>query len=217
MKKILYLMIGVLVAVACQKEPSTLDPDNEYLVYTAPAKGMDFQKFKLFYLPDSLLVIGQGSQPYYSESVNAQALIQEFADNMIHYGYLSTTNRAEADLGVQLTYVVHTERFVQYYEHPYWWIDYPGYWNPNFWGDWYGYYYPGPMTYTYSTNALLADMVDLTANPGNGKALNVVWAAYMGGPAGPSLYYDVRRMKESIDQAFKQSTYLDVRQPQTIN
>lgn len=210
MKKILYLMIGALVVVSCHKEPSPQDPDNEYLVYTEPAKNVDFKKFKTFYLPDSLLVIGQSEKPYYSQTANAQALIREFKNNMIHYGYIYTSDPSEADLGLQLTYIVHTERFVQYYNDPYWWMDYPGYWSPSFWGDWYGFYYPGPMTYTYSTNAMIADMVDLTPEPGSGKSLQVVWTSYLGGPSGPSLYYDVRRMIQSIDQAFEQSPYLNI-------
>ena len=44
MKKILFLSLMVLVAAACQKEPYQ-DADNEYLVYTAPAKNIDFTDF----------------------------------------------------------------------------------------------------------------------------------------------------------------------------
>jgi hypothetical protein len=51
-------------------------------------------------------------------------------------------------------------------------------------------------------------MVDLTAEQGSGKSLEIVWSSYIGGPAGPSVSYDVKRMKASIDQAFAQSPYL---------
>jgi hypothetical protein len=64
------------------------------------------------------------------------------------------------------------------------------------------------MVYTYSSNALVADMVDLSSEQGDGKSLEVVWSSYIGGPAGPSAYYDVQRMKASINQAFAQSPYL---------
>jgi hypothetical protein len=64
------------------------------------------------------------------------------------------------------------------------------------------------MVYSYSTNALVADMVDLTAEQGDGKSLEVIWSVYIGGPAGPSAAYDVQRMKEATDQAFAQSPYL---------
>ena len=208
MKKILFISTLVLLAVACQKEPYPQDGDNEYLVYTAPAKDADFSDYATFDIADSLLVIGQSAKPEYSQSNNALALIQAFRTNMEKLGYIYTPDNPDADLGIQLTYMIKTERFLQYYNDPYWWLDYPGYWSPGYWGDWYGFYYPRPMVYSYSTNALLADMVDLTAEQGDGKSLEIIWSVYIGGPAGPNVSYDVQRMKGSINQAFAQSPYL---------
>ena len=208
MKKILLISALALLAVACQKEPYPQDGDSEYLVYTSPAKDADFSDFTTFDIADSLLIIGQSAKPEYSQSNNALAIIQAFRTNMEKLGYIYTPSNPDADLGIQLTYMIKTERFVQYYNDPYWWLDYPGYWSPGIWGDWYGYYYPRPMVYSYSTNALVADMVDLTAEQGNGKSLEVIWSVYIGGPAGPSAAYDVQRMKEAADQAFAQSPYL---------
>ena len=208
MKKILFISTLVLLAVACQKEPYPQDGDNEYLVYTAPAKDADFSDYATFDIADSLLVIGQSAKPEYSQSNNALALIQAFRTNMEKLGYIYTPDNPDADLGIQLTYMIKTERFLQYYNDPYWWLDYPGYWSPGYWGEWYGFYYPRPMVYSYSTNALLADMVDLTAEQGDGKSLEIIWSVYIGGPAGPNVSYDVQRMKDSINQAFAQSPYL---------
>ena len=104
--------------------------------------------------------------------------------------------------------MIKTERFVQYYNDPYWWLDYPGYWSPGYWGNWYGFYYPRPMVYSYSTNALLADIVDLTSEEGAGKSLPIIWSSYIGGPSSGNAYYDVQRMKSAVDQAFAQSPYL---------
>lgn len=208
MKKILFISALALLAIACQKEPYPQDGDSEYLVYTSPAKDADFSKFTTFDIADSLLVIGQSAKPEYSQSQNALAIIQAFRTNMEKLGYIYTPSNPDAQLGIQLTYMIKTERFVQYYNDPYWWIDYPGYWSPGIWGDWYGFYYPRPMVYSYSTNALVADMVDLTAPQGNGKSLEIIWSVYIGGPAGPSAAYDVQRMKEAADQAFAQSPYL---------
>ena len=208
MKKILLISALALLAAACQKEPYPQDGDSEYLVYTSPAKDADFSDFTTFDIADSLLIIGQSAKPEYSQSNNALAIIQAFRTNMEKLGYIYTPSNPDADLGIQLTYMIKTERFVQYYNDPYWWLDYPGYWSPGIWGDWYGYYYPRPMVYSYSTNALVADMVDLTAEQGDGKSLEVIWSVYIGGPAGPSAAYDVQRMKEAADQAFAQSPYL---------
>ena len=207
MKKILLIPALVLLAVACHKEPY-MDSDNEYLVYTSPGKDATFASFTTFDLADSLLVIGQSAKPEYSQSQNALALIQAVRTNMENAGYIYTPDNPDADLGIQMTYVIKTDRYVQYYNDPYWWLNYPGYWSPGYWGNYVGFYYPYPVTYTYSTNALMVDMVDLTTPKTGTEALEVVWSVYIGGPAGSSVASDVEVMKNAIDQAFVQSPYL---------
>lgn len=207
MKKILLIPALVLLAVACHKEPY-IDSDNEYLVYTSPGKDVTFASFTTFDLADSLLVIGQSAKPEYSQSQNALALIKAVRMNMENAGYIYTPDNPDADLGIQMTYVIKTDRYVQYYNDPYWWLNYPGYWSPGYWGNYVGFYYPYPVTYTYSTNALMVDMVDLTTPKTGTEALEVVWSVYIGGPAGSSVASDVEVMKNAIDQAFVQSPYL---------
>lgn len=208
MKKIIFISVLALLAAACHKEPYPQDVDNEYLVYTSPSKDVKFAQFKTFDLTDSLLVIGQSEKPVYSQSNEALALIQQVRTNMENLGYIYTPSNPDADLGIQMTYIIKTERFVRYYNDPYWWLDYPGYWPSGYWGSWTGFYYPYPVTYTYTTNALLVDMVDLTGEENAGEPLEVVWTSYIGGPAGSTLQGDIKRMKVSIDQAFAQSPYL---------
>lgn len=208
MKKILFISAAVLLLAACHKEPYPKDGDNEYLVYTSPGKDVNFSNFKTFDIADSLLVIGQGDKPVYSQSQSALALIQAYRTNMEKLGYIYTPSNPDADLGIQLTYIIKTERYVQYYDNPYWWLDYPGYWPAGYWGNWFGFYYPRPVTYTYTTNALLADMVNLTNEVKENTPLEIVWSSYIGGPAGSSYQNDVDRMKAAIDQAFAQSPYL---------
>lgn len=209
MKKILFFSALALLAVACHKEPYPQDSDAEYLVYTEPAKDVDFTQFQTFDIADSLLVIGQSKNPEYSQSNNALALIQAYRTNMEKLGYIYTPSDPDVDLGIQLTYIIKTERYVQYYDNdPYWWLDYPGYWPSGYWGNWTGWYYPYPVTYTYTTNALITDIVDLSVETREAKPLEIVWSCYIGGPAGYSVQNDVDRMKDAIDQAFVQSPYL---------
>lgn len=208
MKKILFISAAVLLLAACHKEPYPQDGDNEYLVYTSPGKDVNFSKFRTFDIADSLLVIGQSDKPVYSQTQSALALIQAYRTNMEKLGYIYTPSNPDADLGIQLTYIIKTEKYVQYYDNPYWWLDYPGYWPAGYWGNWYGFYYPRPVTYTYTTNALLADMVNLTNEMKENTPLEIVWSSYIGGPAGSSYQNDVDRMKVAIDQAFAQSPYL---------
>ena len=171
---------------------------------------IDFKNYKTFDIADSLLIIGEKDKPVYSQTQSALALIQAYRINMEKRGFIYTPSDPSAQLGVQLTYVEKTERFVRYYSDPYWWLDYPGYWPSNYWGNWTGWYYPYPVSYTYTTNALITDIVDLTpvVSADDSKPLTIVWSSYIGGPASASLSYDVQRMKESIDQAFVQSPYL---------
>ena len=208
MKKILLISAALMLLAACHKEPYPQDGDNQYLVYTSPGKDVNFTQFQTFDIADSLLVIGQSDKPMYSQSNNALALIQAFRTNMEKRGFIYTPSDPDADLGIQLTYVIKTERYVQYYDDPYWWLDYPGYWPSGYWGNWTGFYYPRPVTYTYTTNALLTDIVNLTGEEEAGKPLEILWTSYIGGPAGASLQGDIKRMEAAIDQAFVQSAYL---------
>ena len=208
MKKILLISAAVMLLAACHKEPYPQDGDNQYLVYTSPGKDVNFTQFQTFDIADSLLVIGQSDKPMYSQSNNALALIQACRTNMEKRGFIYTPSDPDADLGIQLTYVIKTERYVQYYDDPYWWLDYPGYWPSGYWGNWTGFYYPRPVTYTYTTNALLTDIVNLTGEEEAGKPLEILWTSYIGGPAGASLQGDIKRMEAAIDQAFVQSAYL---------
>ena len=211
MKRIIFFSALALMAAACQVEPYPQGGDSEYLVYTAPAKDVNFAEFQTFDIADSLLVIGQTDKPQYSQSNTALALIQAYRINMEKLGYIYTPSNPDADLGIQLTYIIKTERYLQYYNNdPYWWLDYPGYWPSGYWGNWYGWYYPHPypVSFTYTTNALTAEMVDLNSEQGQGKKLKIVWSCYIGGESTYSAQSDLAIMQKSINQAFVQSPYL---------
>ncbi len=208
MKKILLFSAALIMLAACHKEPYK-DSDNEYLVYTSPGENVDFTEFETFHVADSLLVIGHGDKPVYSKTQAAKELILAVRANMEGRGFIFVPEAEDADLGVQLTYIIRTERYVQYYESPYWWLDYQGYWPAGYWGNWHGYYYPRPVTYTYTSNALLTDVVNLMAVQSDETPLEILWSSYIGGPAGSSYQVDVKRMQDAIKQAFKQSPYLE--------
>ena len=118
MKKILFFSALVLLAAGCQKEPSQQDNSDEYLVYTSPAKDFNFSKYTTFDIADSVLVIGQTAKPYYSQSQNALALIQAYRTNMEKCGFIYTPSNPDAQLGIQVTYIEKTEKFIQYYSDP---------------------------------------------------------------------------------------------------
>lgn len=126
-------------------------------------------------------------------------------------GYTRISEKEDADLGLQVSYVASTYYFQGYYNDGPWWGYYPGYWYPGYWGgNWGGgWYYPYPITYSYSTGSLLADMVNLKNAPeGQKEKLTVVWNAYISGLLGGSSNLNVNRATTAINQAFTQSPYL---------
>ena len=105
MKRLLFISTLVILAIACQKEPYSQDIDGEYLVYTAPAKDVNFEDYKYFDVVDSVLVVGQTDKPYYSQSNNALALIQSFRTNMRNRNFIALPDNPMDQLGIQLTFV----------------------------------------------------------------------------------------------------------------
>ena len=63
-KKIRYIALALVVAAfcSCQKEPSTSDLHRDYLVYTAHDTGTDFAAIDTYYIPDSILIIGNSDK-----------------------------------------------------------------------------------------------------------------------------------------------------------
>lgn len=207
-KRFFLMSIMVLAVAACHKIPSPQDPDGEYMVYTTVAKEVNFNDFDTYTVADSLLVLGAKGEPQYSTSTNAMTLIAEFREQMNGRGFTYVADKNLADVGLQLSYIINTDVFTSYYTKPYWWLDFPGYWPSDYWGDWYGWYYNYPVTYTYTSTALLADIVDLKSDSGAGKKLEILWSAYIGGPSGYSISNDLQRMRTSVKRAFAQSPYL---------
>ena len=58
MKKLIPLLLVVLTFAACEKDPDTDKLDNKYLVYTNYDTKADFKAFQTYYMPDSILIIG---------------------------------------------------------------------------------------------------------------------------------------------------------------
>ena len=180
-KIILSAMLALAAAVACQKMPDKVDADGECLVFTARSENSDFSQYSTFTVVDSVLVI-DGSHSSYSKNSFASALVSEVRKMMENkgYQYVELENKENADLGLQLTYIMDTDYFTDYvggYADSYWWLGYPGYWSPGYWGTWGGWY-------------------------------SVVWNAFIDGDVLGVSYYDKERLLEGIRQAFAQSEYL---------
>lgn len=211
MKKIFPFFLLVLLLASCQKDPDTSKLDNDFLVFTNHDKSIDFKSFSTFYIPDSVLVIGNEEKPQYWTAGEADDIVSTLISNMENCGYKRTLDKDTANLGIQVSYVENTHYFADYTTNPYWWYGYPGYWQPGFWGPgWGNWYYPYPVVYSYSVGSLLVEMVDLEASSdASAKAkLPVIWTAYMTGLLSGSNRIDVQLSVRAIQQAFAQSPYL---------
>lgn len=206
-KKIHCLLIATLCVsiTACQKEPSTSDLHKDYLVYTASDPATNFADFNTYYLPDSILLMGNSDKTEYWKDEDAQAIIQTVADNMDARNFSRTNDKERASLGIQLSYVKNVTYFVGY-DNPYWWWYYPYYWAPGYWGDWLGWHYPFPIAYyAYTAGSLLTEMIDLGADDETGKKLPVVWDSFIGGLLTDSQEVNLTRTIDAVNQAFVQS------------
>lgn len=161
MKKFIPLLLAVFAVTlaSCEKDPDMDKLDNNYLVYTNYDKKADFKTFETYYLPDSILVIGDKENAEYWKDENAQEILSAYVANMNSRGYIRVDDREEADLGLQVSYVRSTYYFTDY-GRPEWWWNYPGYWDAPYWGNWGGWYYPYAVNYSYSTGFLYQRIVE---------------------------------------------------------
>ena len=162
MKKLIpMLFAAVMLVTTCEKTPDTGKLDDDYLVYTNYDDDTDFAKFTTFYVPDSVLIIDNSSDKpkYLYGTPAADILIANYVAGMEAAGYVRTTDKESADLGLQISYVKDTYRFRYYNNYP-WWYGYPWYWQFSYWGDWGGWYWPYDITYSYSTGSVLGELVD---------------------------------------------------------
>ena len=114
---------------------------------------------------------------------------------------LDPEKKEEANVGLQLSYVAQTTQVIT---GGYW----GGWWDYGFWGPWSGWYYPYPVSYSYNTNTLVMEMVDLTADEdGTQKNLPVVWYASASGFQ-YSGQFNQMMLQNSVVQAFEQSPYI---------
>ena len=208
-KQLRYIAFA-LVAVAfcsCQKDPSTSDLNRDYLVYTAHDSGTDFSSIGTYYLPDSILIIGNSDKTEYWKDEDALAIVDAVAAQMDNAGYLRIDEKEAANVGLQLSYVRQVTYFVGY-NNPYWWWYYPYYWAPGYWGNWIGWHYPYSVYYGYTAGSLLMEMLNLEAEQETGRKLPVIWDRYIGGLLTSDSELNLQRTIDAVDQAFAQSPYL---------
>lgn len=212
MKKSLFLVscMAAGLLASCEKDPDMGQLDADLVVYTDHDGEADFSKYATYYLPDSILEAGSVHASYWTDD-NAQALINEVESQMSRLGYQRITDPLQkdlADVGVQLSYIEETNTVISGgWGGGYW----GGWWDPFYWGaGWGGWYYPYPVTYSYDTQALVMEMVDLTDKEGEEahRQIPVVWYASASGFQFGNNRVNMQLLLEGVNQAFSQSAYL---------
>jgi len=208
-KKLLFLALvsAGFAFPSCQKDPSTSDLHRDYLVYTDYDSKADFAGFDTYYVPDSILLIGQSDKQEYWNDANARQIVGTVVSRMNGDGFVRTYDKETADLGIQISYVSRVTYYVGY-DYPYWWSYYPYYWTPGYWGDWLGWYYPYRVYYGYTAGSMLIEMVNLEAADDGTRKLPIVWTSFIGGLLTASEQINQERTVAAVNQAFDQSPYL---------
>lgn len=205
----MFFFLAVFVLSSCQKDPDMSDLDADFIVITDNDKEANFSSYSTYYVPDSVLVIDKEATPRYWKQDEAIDVIPTVISNMNSRGYTQVTDKTEADLGIQVSFVHDVSYFYHYNDHSYWWWGYPGYWTPGYWGGWGGWYYPYPVMYSYKVGSLLIEMVDLKAKaPIATESLPILWTAYMTGLLSSSDKINTQLSVRAINQAFMQSAYI---------
>ena len=99
MKKLIPILLAVFALVSCEKDPDMDKLDNEYLVFTSHDTSTKFNDFSTYYIPDSILIIGDKKDPEYWKDENAQTIINAFKTKMNAAGY-TAVDKDDADLGL---------------------------------------------------------------------------------------------------------------------
>lgn len=209
-KPSLWLLALTTALISCQKEPDWAEQSNEYLVYTQKDASFEAGRYENYFIADSILLIDDAGRTQISEGNRSG---KNHLKGSTEYGTSGVSpHRPQGRSGFGSAaelYLQHT-LFISYPYPSYWWWGYPSYWDPYYWGSyWVGWDYSFPISYSYSENSLLGEMVDLTARQEKGSKLNVVWNMYINGEVSGYRHFDSNRMQRGIDQAFYQSRYLN--------
>lgn len=195
----LAFIAGLIFLWGCYPDGAEYYEDTD-VVYTNYEEEFDFKGAATYAMPNKIVkitgVLAEGEEPeFVKEPYNTQ-ILQKIQSNMTALGYTKVTDAATADL--VLFPAVWTNTTVYYY-YDYWCWYYPYYCG---WGWGWGY----PSVSSFTTGTLLMTLV---ADGTEFVQPTQVWTGAANGLM--SGYYDVNRVNKGIDQAFKQSPYLNTK------
>jgi hypothetical protein len=198
MKKNVFYLLGIILLMASCYPGEVNSYEELDLVYTNYTQTFDFASAGTYVMPDSVVKVTgnltEGQKPEYVKAPYNKQIIDEIESNMTELGWERVYDPNTAD--VSLLPAVWTNTTVVYW-YDYWcWYDY-------YYCGW-GYYYPYYTSYT--TGTLVIGMI---ASGSDYVEPTSVWTAAANGVMSGSS--SISRALNCIDQAFKQSPYLDTK------
>lgn len=177
------------------------------LVVTRYDKSFDFKKdAKTYAIPNDVVKITgnliNGEEVEFIDDEYASIIINSIKDNLDAYGW-TEAQPGQADVLI-LPSAMSSTTFLWYYD---WW--YWDWWYPY---DWWGWYYPYPIWGYGGSYTSGSVFLQMTYPEGITAADNipVPWAVVLNGLLEGSTSQIQQRIEKGIDQAFKQSPYLDI-------
>ncbi|MBT8379017.1 MAG: DUF4136 domain-containing protein [Ignavibacteria bacterium] len=221
LKRLLILSLFTIITFSinsCYNDYGLTTQDYD-LVSTFFKKGVDFKKFQTFTLLDTVMrVTNDGEDPSNVDTRYDNQILNDIERNIKNFGY-SQIRQEDVDSTnlPSVVILVSSVSSTNYaYSPGYWW----GYWGwypgwsyyPGYGSGWGGYYpwYPGGTVYSYTTGSIFIEMVDPTDIDTENRRVNLQWGAGINGLTDDSSQNLSRRIKEAIDQSFKQSPYLRI-------
>lgn len=187
--------------------------DELDIVYTNYDPLFDFKAVNTFALPDSVVIINGSDfrerngvdKPEFVTAPYATVILNTLRDNLVKRGWFEVDKNENPDV-IFLPSVTNTAYIFYYYDWYYWNWWYPG-WQAG-WGWYYpGYYYPIYRT-GYHSGTLFIQMTDSKNSTVNFN-ISVPWSVEINGLMQGSVTSIKIRLKNTIDQAFDQSPYLN--------
>ncbi|GMQ31093.1 DUF4136 domain-containing protein [Algoriphagus confluentis] len=172
------------------------------IVYTTRNENFDFGSRSTFALPDKIVIdveIKNGDTTYiYMEDRFAEPILQNIQANMENYGWSKVAISQNPSMVMTPSASKSTSVFYSY------WYDW---WYGGFYPGW-GWYYPPYFTVsTFTTGTVIITLSDPTGTNIVGES-ETAWLMVGNGLLSGS--NNVDRVNKAVDQAFQQSSYLDL-------
>lgn len=229
MKKISKLLVFLLpfsVAIlSCHPEYDATVEELD-LAITKYNEDQDFGKLQTFYLPDTIMYIGDDEETLGVNVDHSQEdhILAQVRQNLLNIGWTEVEKPADGEIDSDVSIMVSVlETDITFYYYYWWdyWYWYP--WYPYSTNYWWGYpIWPGYPIYpggSITVGTVFIDMVNmdeivLPTDPENPKFdIPIVWTGAINGILSGSKTNIESRLTTEISQVFDQSTYLHKKSP----